>query len=113
MRKTELTDQTLGAAINEMENGLIDANLGGNVYKKRVALPGMGKRGGVRTIIATNLGNRWFFVFGFEKNERENIGEKQLTALKAYSKTLLESSEAVLDTFVASGALEEVVYEGQ
>ena len=41
------------------------------MVKKRVGLAGRGKRGGVRTLVATNKGNLWFFVFGFEKNERE------------------------------------------
>jgi len=54
-----------------MEQGLIDANLGGGIIKNRVALPGRGKRGSTRTLVATNNANRWFFLFGFEKNERD------------------------------------------
>jgi hypothetical protein len=82
MRKTELTDAVLCKAVQEMAGGLIDADLGGSVVKKRVGLAGRGKRGGVRTLIATNKGNRWFFVFGFEKNERGNINDEELQALK-------------------------------
>ena len=58
MRKTQLDDQTLMIAIGEMVNGLVDVDLGGNLYKKRIALPGRGKRGSARTIIATNRDNR-------------------------------------------------------
>jgi hypothetical protein len=65
MRKTALTDVVLCKAVQEMAAGLIDADLGGGVLKKRVGLAGRGKRGGVRTLVATNKGNRWFFVFGF------------------------------------------------
>lgn len=61
MRKTELSDDALFAAVVEMAQGLIDADLGGGVVKKRVGLSGRGKRGGARTLIATNKGNRWFF----------------------------------------------------
>ena len=61
MRKTELTNQALCVAVDEMIQGLVDADLGGFVIKKRVGLAGRGKRGGVRTLIATNKGNRWFF----------------------------------------------------
>jgi hypothetical protein len=39
-----LGDEALGAAVAEMEQGLIDARLGGQVVKKRAALPGRGKR---------------------------------------------------------------------
>lgn len=67
MRKTELTDQALCEAVAEMSRGLIDADLGGGVVKKRVGLAGRGKRGGARTLVATNKGARWFFVFGLRK----------------------------------------------
>ena len=50
MRKTDLTDTALCQAVQEMVSGLVDADLGGDVLKKRVALPGRGKRGGVRTL---------------------------------------------------------------
>ncbi|MEK6663304.1 MAG: type II toxin-antitoxin system RelE/ParE family toxin [Pseudomonadota bacterium] len=63
MRKTELTNEDLRHAIREMSSGLIDADLGGHVIKKRVALPGRGKRGSTRTLVATNRDDKWFFVF--------------------------------------------------
>lgn len=43
MRKTELSDAALCRAFVEMAQGLIDADLGGGLVKKRVALPGRGK----------------------------------------------------------------------
>ncbi|WP_343294037.1 type II toxin-antitoxin system RelE/ParE family toxin [Vandammella animalimorsus] len=46
MHKTALTDPALCAAVEEMRCGLVDADLGGGVVKKRVALPGRGKSGG-------------------------------------------------------------------
>lgn len=91
MRKTTLTDSVLCKAVEEMESGLIDADLGGGLIKKRVALPGRGKSGGARTLIATNKSDRWFFVFGFEKNEMENIEPAELNALKAYAPRLLQN----------------------
>jgi len=51
-KKEKLADSTLRAAVAEMEDGLIDADLGGHVVKKRIPLPGRGKRGGARSIIA-------------------------------------------------------------
>ncbi|MFZ4534964.1 MAG: type II toxin-antitoxin system RelE/ParE family toxin [Propionivibrio sp.] len=65
MRKTELTNHALCLAVAEMAQGLVDADPGGGVVKKRVGLAGRGKRGGARTLVATNKGDRWFFVFGF------------------------------------------------
>lgn len=67
MRKTELSDELLYRAICEMEQGLIDADLGGGLFKKRIALPKKGKSGSTRTLLATNKDDRWFFVFGYER----------------------------------------------
>ena len=78
MRKTELSDKALYSAVIEMTHGLIDADLGGGILKKRVGLSGRGKRGGARTLVATNKGNRWIFVYGFEKNDRANIADGEL-----------------------------------
>jgi hypothetical protein len=52
--KTDLSVEALCRSVDEMERGLIDANLGGGIIKKRVALPGRGKRGSARTLVATN-----------------------------------------------------------
>ena len=57
MRKTELSDSALADAVNEMARGLIDADLGGGLVKKRLGLAGRGKRGGARTLVATNKGD--------------------------------------------------------
>ena len=108
MRKTALGDSDLRKAVLEMTAGLIDADLGGGVVKKRIGLAGRGKRGGVRTLVATNKGNRWFFVFGFEKNERDNISDPELQALQDYAADLLERTAAQLDAAAADGTLLEI-----
>ena len=95
-------------AVAEMECGLIDVDLGGGLFKKRIALPGRGKRGSVRTLIATNKGDRWVFLYGFEKNERDNITKAELTALQNVADDFLGFSEAVLEQVIASGQLMEV-----
>ena len=77
MRKTELSDRSLCAAVLEMAQGLIDADLGGGVVKKRIGLAGRGKRGGARTLIATNRRNRWVFLFGFEKGDLANVNAEE------------------------------------
>jgi len=108
MRKTELTDAALCNAVEEMAAGLIDADLGGGVVKKRVGLAGRGKRGGARTLVATNKGSRWFFVFGFEKNDRANISDEELEGLQAVAADLLARTTKQLDEAVADGALQEI-----
>jgi hypothetical protein len=111
VRKTELTETALCKAVAEMEQGLIDADLGGGVVKKRVSLPGRGKSGGARTLVATNRGDRWFFVFGFEKNERDNIAARELQALQAIAADLLKLAASDLDAQVETGALQEICHD--
>jgi hypothetical protein len=108
MRKTELSDRMLCIAVTEMVQGLIDADLGGGVVKKRVGLAGRGKRGGARTLIATNKGDRWFFVFGFEKNERANIADDELEALQEVAAQLLARTGRQLDEAIQDGSLQEI-----
>lgn len=113
MRKTELTDRALCAAVTEMASGLIDADLGGGVIKKRIGLAGRGKRGGARTIVATNKADRWFFVFGFEKNVRATIGDEELEALQELAQVLLSRTTAELASTLADGSIEEICDDDQ
>ena len=49
-RREKINDESLKKAISQMQQGLIDADLGGNVFKQRIARPGQGKSRGYRTI---------------------------------------------------------------
>ena len=113
MRKTELTDSAMRHAVVEMAQGLIDADLGGGVVKKRIGLAGRGKRGGARTLVATNRGNRWFFLYGFEKNDRANISDDELEALKEIAEQLLARAGRQLDEAVQDGSLQEICDENK
>jgi hypothetical protein len=111
MRKTDLTDGALCLAAREMQSGLVDADLGGDVVKKRVALPGRGKRGGVRTLVATRRASRWFFVFGFEKSEKANVTITELEALQWLAKQLLGLTGPQVALAVQDGSLQEICHE--
>jgi hypothetical protein len=107
-RKSSLPDADLAKAVSEMERGLVDADLGGGVLKKRIALPGRGKSGGARTLVATNRAGRWFFIFGFEKNERSSVSAKELEGLQAIAADLLKLSAAEVEILVRNASLSEV-----
>ena len=108
MRKTGLSDDALCAAVAEMAQGLVDADLGGGVFKKRVGISGRGKRAGARTLVASNRASRWFFVFGFEKNDRANISDEELEALKELAAQLLARTAKQLDDATNDGSLTEI-----
>ena len=107
-KREGLHDQSLHAAVDEMAAGLFEADLGGGLLKKRIAREGQGKSGGFRTLVATNRGDRWVFVFGFPKNVRSNIDKDEQEALKKLAEQLLGLTPKALGTAVAAGELIEV-----
>ena len=107
-RKEGLTTRSLCDAVREMAAGLYEADLGGGLLKKRIARPGQGRSGGFRTLVATNKGNRWIFVYGFPKNERSNIDKDEEEALKKLAAHLLSLTTQELDKAQRSGELMEV-----
>ena len=111
LRKTLLSNTALLKAIAGMERGLVDADLGGNVYKKRAALPGRGKSGSTRTLIATTREDRWIFMYGFEKNERENITQAELAYLQGIAQIFLTYSSDELQLAIAKGEFLEVHHD--
>ena len=80
--KEGISDNALRAAVEEMARGLVEADLGGHVFKKRVATVGRGKSGGARTLLVYRVGDKAFFVYGFAKNIRANIKADELDGLK-------------------------------
>lgn len=107
-RKEGLAVPSLCAAVREMANGLFDADLGSGLFKKRIGRPGQGKSGGYRTLVATNKGNRWVFVYGFPKSERANIDKDEAQALKKLATHLLSLTAQAVTRATEAGELIEV-----
>ncbi len=109
-RRDGLTDIHICQAINEMNEGLIDADLGAGLFKKRIAMPGQGKRGGWRSFLAFQVGNKAFFLYLFPKSRRESIDAAELKALKRLSRYYLTLKPAEIKTATQCGELREVTY---
>jgi hypothetical protein len=103
-----VNDESLQIAVQEIAHGLIDADLGGGVLKKRVGAPGRGRSGGGRVLLATNHRGRWFFMFGYLKNQRITISARELEALRELARDLLQLNDRQIDDQTKSGALEEI-----
>lgn len=112
-RRQGLTSLALCAAVREMMDGLLDADLGGGLFKKRIARPGQGKSGGYRTLVATRKGHRWVFVYGFPKNERGNIDRDEEEALKMLAAHLLALTAQAVAKATRAGELIEVECDAQ
>jgi hypothetical protein len=104
----KLRNADLIAAVTEMNDGLLGVNLGGQVYKKRVALSGAGKRSGARTLVAFKGNERAIFVYGFNKNQRDNVTDKEKKALKLLASRLLGYNEQSLAKALKLGELFEI-----
>lgn len=104
----KLPDAALCKAVKEMQGGLIDGDLGGFLYKKRVARPGGGKSGGYRTLLSAKIGDRHVFLYGFPKSDKVNITQDEKRALQFAGKVFLELSGEALSQALKSGVLVEV-----
>jgi len=96
-----------------MGRGLVDADLGGCVFKKRVALPGRGKSGSVRTLLAFKQGHHVFCVYGFAKSMRANISDTELKALRRLADELLNYRDARIDNALEAKEPIEVVTDDE
>ena len=107
----KLPDAVLCKAVHEMENGLIDADLGGSLYKKRISRAGGGKSGGYRTILSARIGSCYVFLHGFPKSDKANITQDEKKALQFAGKVFLALSGIALSKALQSGVLSEVKCE--
>jgi hypothetical protein len=107
-RKQMLSDTALLDAIEELCSGLHNGNLSRYVYKKRIAQEGRGKRGSYRTIIAARLDEKAFFIYGYPKNEHDNISSDELQAYKDMSALLIEMEIVKIEQLLKEGQLIEV-----
>ena len=110
-RKTGTGDQSLIKAIQEIQSGLVDAQLAKGLVKKRVAQSGRGKQSSARTLVATYFEDRWFFIFGFLKNEKSNITAKELQWLMSFAQQLLDLRDDELSMAIEAGELCEIKTE--
>ena len=108
VRRERIDDAGLKEAIARAERGIIDADLGGGLIKQRVARPGQGRSGGFRMIVAYRTDDRAFFLYGFAKNERENIEDSELQTLRDIAAELLAHDDTALDAAVGMGKLQEI-----
>lgn len=104
----DVTDAMLCTAAREIEAGLIDARLGGFLLKKRVAAPGRGKRGSYRTIVGYRQADRLIFIYGFAKNETDNITRKEKEALRKLCDIYMRADDKTLAEMIEKRQILEV-----
>jgi hypothetical protein len=109
--KEGITDHELLEAVDQLEADQADANLGGDVYKVRIARPGEGKSGGHRVIVYFRNEYRTFFSYGFSKNDRGNISRKELKRFKEDAKNRLSLTDEEIEDRLRNGIFIEIIEE--
>ena len=107
-RREQIRDRSLCEAVLRAEQGLVDADLGGNVIKQRVARAGQGRSGGYRMLVAFRSKARAVFLYGFAKNERDNIDNDELTTLREIAAAWLTADTDQIERAIAEGILQEI-----
>ena len=107
-KKEGILDAELREAANRLEAGQADADLGGGVYKVRVARPGEGKAGGYRVIVFFKSEERTIYHYGFAKSALGNINKKELKIMKRQAKKYFAQSDEQIRMQLVNGTLLEI-----
>jgi hypothetical protein len=108
-RREDVRDQSLCQAVARAEQGSVDADLGGHLIKQRVARSGSGRSGGYRALIAYRKGQRAVLLYGFAKNERDNIDADELGGLRKLARLFVAFTEGEIGTALRSWELRELL----
>jgi hypothetical protein len=107
--KEGITDAELCETVNRLEAGQADADLGGGVFKARVARQGEGKSGGYRVIVFYRSAERTFFAYGFAKSDRANIDRGELQIFKDEAKDQLSMTDEQIKAWLRNRTLIEIL----
>jgi hypothetical protein len=105
-KKEGLTNEELNKVLDEMDTGLLGDRLGSNVFKKRVALQGRGKRGGARTIVLYKAKDVALFIEGYAKNDKADLEPREEKALRKFADEFIKRTPEQLKAAEVSGAIE-------
>ncbi len=89
-RKNSVSDGNLLKTIENVSNNLGTSNLGYGLFKVRTPKIGQGKSGSFKTILVYKESDIAIFIYGFAKNEKENLDKEELRYFKKLAKDLLE-----------------------
>lgn len=106
--KERMPGAALAQAAERIGEGSIDADLGGGLFKQRVARPGQGRSGGCRTVIVYRAGDRAVFVHGFAKSAKSNLSPKELVELKRLAGVILAMKTKDVRIMIENGDWIEV-----
>ncbi len=110
--KKILSDEQLCAAAQEILQGQYEADLGAGLCKKRIAVSGRGKSGGVRTLVAKAGAHGLFFIAGRQKSDPgSDFTQANVAQAQVIGEALQRASICELDILLSEGLLKEICHD--
>ena len=110
--KKILSDEQLCAAAEEILQGQYEADLGAGLCKKRIAVSGRGKSGGVRTLVAREGAHGLFFIAGRQKSDPgSDFTQANVAQAQIIGEALQRASIRELDVLLNEGLLKEICHD--
>ncbi len=112
--KRILSDDQLCTAAREIERGQYEADLGSGLCKKRIAVPGQGKSGATRTLVAKDGGQGIFFIAGRQKSDPgSDFSDANVAQAQVIGEALQQASAKKLNELAEEGVLKEICHDDQ
>ncbi len=112
--KRIISDEQLCKAAEEIMLGQYEAELGGGLCKKRIAIAGQGKRGATRTLVAKDGPQGVFFIAGRQKSDPgSDFSDANVAQAQIIGGSLQMASAKKLDELVEAGVLKEICHDCQ
>lgn len=109
--KKLLSDDQLCDAAQEIMNGRFEANLGGGLCKKCIAVEGHGKRGAIRTLVAKESILAIFFIAGRQKSDPgSDFSDANIAQAHLLGQSLQSACFQKLNSLVETGVLKEICH---
>ena len=107
-----LSDDLLCKAATEILGGHYEADLGGGLCKKRIAVPG--KSGATRTLVAKEGALGIFFIAGRQKSDPgSDFSDANVAQAQIIGEALQKAGAKKLEALLADGVLKEICHDDQ
>jgi hypothetical protein len=92
-------------------NGHYEADLGAGLCKKRIAVPGQGKSGATRTLVAKEGAHGIFFIAGRQKSDPgTDFSDANVAQAQIIGEALQKAGPRKLEALIEDGVLKEICH---
>lgn len=106
--KHRISDEKFVAAAERVRAGNATADLGGGLFKERIAREGQGRSGGYRTVLCLRDSRDTLFFSIFAKKRQANLTKKELEAARKFAGEFRKLTEQDLQKEIDEGMIREL-----